>query len=533
MQQKVHFTKFSGHKDTTPGHHDASWSEQLFDSLDHKHLKRCEKMVISKNREILQEIELNKCKAEYIIGHDPLADIQLESAKVSKFHALLSCRDGRFFIQDLNSENGTYFNGVRLKQHETREIRDGNRARIMGFEFDFYLNPQFEDDKNPNKSFSGIEGLQPLKNKPSQPCPLLSHLVENGKQNKIWKEGTRELVVVDIVEETHNVKTFRLSGKMPIVFSYRPGQFITLILPINGQQVRRSYSMSSSPSRPYTLDITVKRVQNGLVSNWLCDELKTGDTLKVKDPSGKFSCFYHPSEKLLLIGAGSGITPIMSMLRWVADSGAAVDTRVLASFHSLKDIIFRKELESMAFRSGNIKIGIAVSKVQKNKGKWSGLTGRITKQKLLRYAQDIKERHVYLCGPEDFMECIKAMLKEIKFPLDNLYCESFATEHSPLNTDYEQLRKRVAQDAKYELNFVKAGKTVPANDDFSLLELAEMNGIEMDYSCRTGHCGECMVKSLAGNIEMSDQAEIDEKDKNNRWVYGCCAYPRSDVLLDL
>ena len=365
---------------------------------------------------------------------------------------------------------------------------------------------------------------------------MLSDLIVNREKTKIWEEGAKELVVVDVIDETHEVKTFRLTGVTPVVFSYHPGQFVTLILSINGHQVRRSYSMSSSPSRPYTLDITVKRVADGLVSNWLCDEIKPGDKLKVKGPSGKFSCFKQPSEKLLLIGAGSGITPVMSMARWIVDSGSQVDAKLLASFHSPKDIIFKNELESMASRCGNMGVGITISAEhtvkRKGKGAWSGLTGRINKKLLNKVAPDIRERRVFLCGPQSFMNSVKEILGTMNFPMNNLHCESFATGHIATNTEYELQRKIVSEDAKYQVTFVKAGLTVPANDKFNLLELAEMHGIEMDFSCRIGHCGECMVKCLAGKVEMNTQAEIDEQDKQDRWIYGCCAYPRSDILLD-
>lgn len=113
------------------------------------------------------------------------------------------------------------------------------------------------------------------------------------------------LKVADIIDETDDVKTYRFLGEMPLLFSYKPGQFVTFLLDIDGEKVQRSYSMSSSPSRPHTLETTIKRVPGGLVSNWFCDNVKLGDVLTIKGPSGKFTCFNYPSNKMLLIGAGA------------------------------------------------------------------------------------------------------------------------------------------------------------------------------------------------------------------------------------
>jgi glycine betaine catabolism B len=104
---------------------------------------------------------------------------------------------------------------------------------------------------------------------PPPPSPVLTNLIDDREKISIWSEGVTTLKVADIVEETADVKTFRLVGEKPMLFSYRPGQFVTFLLNIDGEDVERSYSMSSSPSRPHVLEITVKRVPGGLVSNWL------------------------------------------------------------------------------------------------------------------------------------------------------------------------------------------------------------------------------------------------------------------------
>ena len=135
--------------------------------------------------------------------------------------------------------------------------------------------------------------------------------------------------------------------------------------------------MSSSPSRPHLLEVTIKRMPGGLVSNWFCDHVKLGDVLTVKGPAGKFTCFNYPSNKMLFIGAGSGITPILSMSRWIADTASDVDVKLLASFKSPQDIIFRKEFEMLSARSSGFQVGITVTSGWHGTDFWTGFNGRV------------------------------------------------------------------------------------------------------------------------------------------------------------
>ena len=125
-----------------------------------------------------------------------------------------------------------------------------------------------------------------------------------------WTRGKIELRVVNIVQETHDVKTFVFRGSSPVLFGYKPGQFITLELEIDSKRILRSYTISSSPSRPHAISITVKRVPGGLVSNWLHDHLKIGDSLKGRGPNGKFTCLTSPLRKILFLAGGAGLPPV-------------------------------------------------------------------------------------------------------------------------------------------------------------------------------------------------------------------------------
>jgi hypothetical protein len=130
---------------------------------------------------------------------------------------------------------------------------------------------------------------------PPPSSPMLTNLIEDRAGVALWSGGITSLKVADIIEETVDTKTFRLVGEKPLLFSYRSGQFVTLLLTIDGEDIERSYSISSSPSRPHVLELTVKRISGGRVSNWLCDHVMLGERLTIKGPAGKFSCFDYPA----------------------------------------------------------------------------------------------------------------------------------------------------------------------------------------------------------------------------------------------
>lgn len=158
------------------------------------------------------------------------------------------------------------------------------------------------------------------------------------------------------------------------MFFFKPGQFVTLELTIGGEQVMRSYTISSSPSVPYSFSITVKRVKNGLVSNWLHDNMRVDDELAVHGPVGNFNCIDFSTERALFLSGGVGITPVMSMARWWYDTNSNVDMKFVHSAQTPKDIIFLKELELMSSRIDNFELSIVCERYDIGES-WHGYRG--------------------------------------------------------------------------------------------------------------------------------------------------------------
>lgn len=244
-------------------------------------------------------------------------------------------------------------------------------------------------------------------------------------QASVWSGGKTKVSCVSVVWETHDTKTYSFVADPRILFHYKPGQFITIEVPVGGSVLRRSYTISSPPSRPYTLSITVKKVPMGWMSNWLFDNMVVGFECTVTGPVGKFTCHDHPASKLLFLAAGSGITPSMSMLRWLADTCSDADIVFINNVRTPDDIIFHQELLHMSTRfSGKMRLAIVPSAISPSRP-WHGPVGRITQNLIQTYAPDFVERETFVCGPPGYMAAAKSMLAAMGLPMSQYHDESF------------------------------------------------------------------------------------------------------------
>ena len=180
-----------------------------------------------------------------------------------------------------------------------------------------------EQQRALNQLSVALDGQMPSEGRSTQPVPLegpdapqhasfMPLAVADPRQLSRWQKGKILVRCVEVIDDTHDVKTFRLIANPPVLFTFKPGQFLTLELQIDGKPVHRSYTISSTPSRPHALELTVKRVAGGRVSNWLHDNLHVGDSLSVKGPGGSFSFFDHPARKMEYSGIRYSKSPVIS-----------------------------------------------------------------------------------------------------------------------------------------------------------------------------------------------------------------------------
>ena len=481
------------------------------------------------------------------------------------------------------------------------------RAKVQALDEVELLLTRFSHPENSNysehseysadHSLASATGPTPLLQAPSAsilgqlwPAAALEYQSE-----QVWQRGRIRLRCVAVIPETHDVKTFAFVAVPGKLYSYKPGQFLTLELPLEGKTVRRSYTISSSPSRPHLLHITVKRVPNGRVSNWLHDNMQPGFEFYASGPHGHFSCFDAPNDKLLLIAAGSGITPVMSMLRWLADTQSNADIVLLNNVRTPVDVVFEQELRYLGTRLGQrLRQTLVPARVDAGQS-WQGPVGRFNIDLIKMVAPDFLQREVFVCGPAGYMEVVRQTLEQHGHPVPHFHQESFggapvaataATEVgisapgaatlaatsattsattpaiTPTTTPAQVSApaavavpasalappaQAAAQTAaamppgpavassagagNIELVFAKSGKTVQCSGDDFLLDVAEANGIALESSCRSGNCGTCKVKKLEGKVDMDEQQALSAADLEDNYILCCVGRASSSKLV--
>ena len=356
--------------------------------------------------------------------------------------------------------------------------------------------------------------------------------------------GLSELVCVERWNETIDVVSFRFQAGEPMKFDYKPGQFMTFVLEINGEQVCRSYTLSSSPSRPYSLMVTIKRVAGGLVSNYLIDHLLPGQRVRVLQPTGQFNLIDIPAAKYLFLSAGCGITPMYSMSRYLTDTQIDADIAFVHSARSDADIIFKSSLEMMANRFNAFKLSYALESATESllfSPKISFDIGRLTAQMLQTLVPDVTERTVYLCGPEPYMQAVKVLLAELNFDMSQLHHESFATAEKAARHQLMQANSPTEthdnpQAEAFTLpifNLAIGDRSTKLTQGQSLLEGIESEGLPIIAACRSGVCGACKCQVLEGETVSTSVMTLSAAEIDAGFVLACSTTLTSDVALKL
>jgi len=330
-----------------------------------------------------------------------------------------------------------------------------------------------------------------------------------------------------IVPDVADTATFTFRAPSGAWFDYQPGQFITLDLPVPGGNVQRTYTISSSPSRPLSISITVKAQKGSIGTRWMLDHLKPGMKIKAFGPAGIFSFHRHPAKKYLFISAGSGITPMMSMTTWAWDSGEMPDIVFVHAAKRPSEIIFRERLEQFANRVPGLQLRFTVEEPDPFRA-WPGYRGRLSQIMLGLMAPDYLDREVFCCGPEPFMQGVRDMLQSLGFDMAHYHQESFgkavSTEaEAPVLTDVSP------SDAAASVTFANSGVTTPCAETDTVLAVAKRSGLNIPSGCTFGLCGTCKVKKLSGEVHMVHNGGISDDDIADGYILACCSHPMGAV----
>lgn len=336
------------------------------------------------------------------------------------------------------------------------------------------------------------------------------------------------LTVTDVVTIADGVRTFRLAmpDGAPIPFTFLPGQFLTVLAGAGGAPAQRSYTIASSPTRSDAIEITVKREPKGLVSGWLHDTVKPSDKLPVLAPNGGFVFTGHEAPAIVLIGAGVGVTPLMSVARYLGDQGWHGVVHMILGFRKPSGYLFRDEIAALSWRLPNLTVTTVMS--HPDDEPWAGSTGRIDRAFLAAHGTVDGTSRYHLCGPPAMMDDVRQALHELGVAPEQIKTEAFGTaKRNPL--------RNAQGDGKLSgrVTFEAAQVSAPLRGGMTILDAAEDAGVAIESACRSGTCGLCRVKLLSGEVSMAASDALTEDDKSDGYILACQAEGSGEVRVDV
>lgn len=338
------------------------------------------------------------------------------------------------------------------------------------------------------------------------------------------------LTCLSRVEETQDAATFYFTLNDGNSLNYRPGQFISVNIVVDGQSHRRAYTLSSSPSRSESLAITVKRVDSGLVSNYLLDHLQAGMEIQALPPGGLF--YYEPAKvqpRLLMVSAGSGITPMLSMSRYLLDTNADVSIHFIHCARSYQDVICRDELQQMANSKPQFKLDLMLSD-QSHPDYHFGL---LDEAKLKQLVDDWQATSLFTCGPAPFMQMVRNSAERNGLNMHNFFQESFESPTLVANPEQGIEPSPQGELAQYKVQLPAFNKSAMVNSGDLLLDALEEQGLPIIAACRSGVCGSCKCKVTQGKADASGQLVLPEAEREAGFVLACSTKVEDNLTVEL
>ncbi|GAB3526720.1 phenylacetate-CoA oxygenase/reductase subunit PaaK [Pontibacter brevis] len=354
------------------------------------------------------------------------------------------------------------------------------------------------------------------------------------------------LKVVAITRETPDAITIYFEHPDKKVISYKPGQFLTLILPIDGKEVRRSYSLSSTPHEAPRLAVTVKRVEGGLMSGYLVDHLQVGQEVKVMEPLGNFCLTCAPSNQrqVILFGAGSGITPLMSILKTVLTEEPGSKVTLLYGNRDENSVIFKEQLQQLEAANPNRLHIEYIYSQPKHDCEHRGRMNQSFVLKILERLQltRLQEAVYFMCGPEGMMEEVRHALDVLHVPADRIFRESFVSSkvlepqgaQQPQHGTVTLFEDDEITTQTVTIIYEGAEYTVEVEPDQTILEAALQQDIDLPYSCQAGLCTACRGKCLSGKVHLEESDGLSDAEIGEGYVLNCVGHPLSgNVVIEI
>jgi len=351
-------------------------------------------------------------------------------------------------------------------------------------------------------------------------------------------EGFFPLVVKKAVKETADATTFyfEVPESLKSTFAYKAGQYLTFDAEINGEKVRRSYSLCTFSEVDADPAVTVKMVEKGKMSTYLNTQIKEGDTLQVMPPMGKFIVDIDSSKakNYVLFGGGSGITPLMGIAKEVLHKENNSNVTLVYANRNPDSVIFKQVLADMekTFES-RFKV---IHNYDQAPFTWFGLKGMLTTDKIANIVKQkiggsYDQYFYYTCGPGPMMEVVKTGLTQIGVSNDQIHIEYFS---APVSST-PQVEESIADTAfsgTANITMKVYGKThtITCDSNTTILNAAMKQGIDPPYSCTVGVCTTCRAKVSKGHLHMLEREGLSDKEIEQGYVLTCQSVPRSNEI---
>lgn len=345
-----------------------------------------------------------------------------------------------------------------------------------------------------------------------------------------------DLRVKQVIRETKDAITIVFEQPANAI-RYKAGQFLTLIQSINGKDIRRAYSLCSSPFTDKDLAVTVKRVDNGLMSNWLNDKLTEGQTIRIMEPMGQFTTEFDTNRKrhLVMFAGGSGITPMMSIIKSILTQEPNSIVSLIYCNRDEESIIFRMELEKWeTSHEGRLHVIHILDTATAN---WQGYSGLLNHDMLTRLFERIPDwgadTTYLMCGPEGMMKNVESLLALRNIPKEKIFKESFVqgtidkenkTASPAVESGELKAREVTIRYDGQEFKFV----VEPEN---TILQTALDQGIDLPYSCQSGLCTACRGKALSGKVKLDEEEGLSQSERAEGYVLTCVGHPLTDDVV--
>lgn len=330
---------------------------------------------------------------------------------------------------------------------------------------------------------------------PDQPTALCQHRMQ----------------VYSVTQETPDVCTLSLIHHD--VYDYRPGQLALVNIGQSGE-VQRAYTLSSTPGVSRFIQLTVRRISNGKGSGWLTQQVKPGDYVWLSDAQGEFTC--ESTEPLLLLAAGCGVTPIMSITRDVLVNRPSLSVQVFYSVRSPQDVIFAAEWQQLAAQYPQLKLTV----LAEHDALPGQIAGRLSQDLLESQVPDIRTRRVMICGPAPYMALAGGWAAELGVPANNIVKEQFQATEVAVSADQHLRLTRLTPLTHYR---VPVGTT--------LLAAMEQHKLPVIAACRAGVCGSCKTRVLSGDYQTTSRMTLTDEDVAQGYVLACSCQLHGDITL--